>query len=97
MATAAQWAANVVVTGTFLPLLETLGPVWTWGVYLSTVVAAFVVVREALPETKGRALEDMDRNDERETNDDGDGADDRVGVNENVDRSSEDGESIVST
>ena len=59
-ATGAQWAANVAVTGSFLRLLELLGPTGTWMFYLCMVFAAFFAVRVALPETKGKALEDMD-------------------------------------
>lgn len=39
-ATGAQWAANVAVTGTFLTLLELLGPSGTWLFYLCMVGCA---------------------------------------------------------
>lgn len=60
VATGTQWAANAVVTGSFLRLLEVMGPVGTWLLYLAVVVAAFFAVRVTLPETKGKSLEDMD-------------------------------------
>ena len=58
-ATSAQWAANVAVTGSFLRLLELLGTTGTWLFYLCMVVAAFFAVKVALPETKGKTLEDI--------------------------------------
>jgi len=60
VATGVQWAANAAVTGTFLGLLEALGPARTWLLYLGMVVAAFFAVHAALPETKGVSLENMD-------------------------------------
>jgi hypothetical protein len=39
--------------------LELLGPSGAWLFYLGMVVAAFFAVKVALPETKGKSLEDM--------------------------------------
>ena len=73
-ATAAQWGANAIVTGSFLSLVGALGPTRTWCAYLAVCVAAWFAVREVLPETKGRSLESMGEEEEsdnrgRETDD----------------------------
>ena len=73
-ATAAQWGANAIVTGSFLSLVGALGPARTWCAYLAVCVAAWFAVREVLPETKGRSLESMGEEEEsdnrgRETDD----------------------------
>ena len=73
-ATAAQWGANAIVTGSFLSLVGALGPTRTWCAYLAVCVAAWFAVREVLPETKGRSRESMGEEEEsdnrgRETDD----------------------------
>ena len=65
-ATAAQWAANAVVTGSFLSLVGALGPTRTWCAYLVVCVAAWFAVSAVLPETKGRSLESMGEEEERD-------------------------------
>jgi sugar porter (SP) family MFS transporter len=65
-ATAAQWGANAVVTGSFLSLIGALGPTRTWCAYLVVCVAAWFAVRAVLPETKGRSLESMGEEEERD-------------------------------
>ena len=57
---AAREVANVVVTGTFIPLVECLGATRVWVLYVCVVCGAFFVVRATLPETRGRNLESMD-------------------------------------
>ena len=57
---AAREVANVVVTGTFIPLVECLGATRVWVLYVCVVCVAFFVVRATLPETRGRTLESMD-------------------------------------
>ena len=57
---AAREVANVVVTGTFIPLVECLGATRVWVLYVCVVCVAFFVVRTTLPETRGRTLESMD-------------------------------------
>ena len=57
---AAREVANVVVTGTFIPLVECLGATRVWVLYVCVVCGAFFVVRATLPETRGRTLESMD-------------------------------------
>ena len=65
-ATAAQWGANAIVTGSFLSLVGALGPTRTWCAYLAVCVAAWFAVRAVLPETKGRSLESMGEEEERD-------------------------------
>ena len=65
-ATAAQWASNAVVTGSFLSLVGALGPTRTWCAYLVVCVAAWFAVSAVLPETKGRSLESMGEEEERD-------------------------------
>ena len=57
---AAREVANVVVTGTFIPLVNALGATGTWALYVAVVCVAFFVVRATLPETRGRTLESME-------------------------------------
>lgn len=57
---AAREVANVVVTGSFIPLVNALGATGTWVLYVAVVCVAFFVVRATLPETRGRTLESME-------------------------------------
>ena len=57
---AAREVTNVVVTGTFIPLVNALGATGTWALYVAVVCVAFFVVRATLPETRGRTLESME-------------------------------------
>ncbi|GAA3984393.1 sugar porter family MFS transporter [Actinomadura viridis] len=59
VAAAAQWIANWVVTTTF-PGLSGISLGLAYGLYTTFSVLAFVFVLRAVPETKGRELEDMD-------------------------------------
>jgi SP family sugar:H+ symporter-like MFS transporter len=54
----AQWMANWLVTITFPVMVSKLGPAIPYFVYLVFAAASFDVVRRAVPETKGRSLED---------------------------------------
>jgi SP family sugar:H+ symporter-like MFS transporter len=60
VAAAAQWIANWIVTTTF-PSLSGLSLGLAYGIYSLMAVLAFVFVMRAVPETKGRELEDMDQ------------------------------------
>ncbi|GAA2147446.1 sugar porter family MFS transporter [Actinomadura napierensis] len=60
VAAAAQWLANWVVTTTF-PGISGFSLSLAYGLYTAFSVLAFVFVIRAVPETKGRELEDMDR------------------------------------
>ena len=57
VATATQWACNALVSGTFLPLVDRLGPNRVWLVYLAACVVALVAVARFAPETKDARLE----------------------------------------
>ena len=57
LATSFQWACNALVSGTFLPLLDRLGPNKVWLVYLGACVVALVAVNRFVSETKDATLE----------------------------------------
>ncbi|WP_312881118.1 sugar porter family MFS transporter [Thermomonospora cellulosilytica] len=59
VAAAAQWVANWLITMTF-PAMADLGLGFAYGFYTLSAAVAFVFVRMAVRETKGRELEDMD-------------------------------------
>ncbi|GAA2444891.1 sugar porter family MFS transporter [Actinomadura vinacea] len=60
VAAAAQWVANWVITTTF-PGISSLSLGLAYGLYTAFSLLAFVFVLRAVPETKGRELEDMDK------------------------------------
>jgi SP family sugar:H+ symporter-like MFS transporter len=59
VAVTAQWLANWLVTVSFPPILDQLGPGVAYGIYAVFAVIAIVFVRRYLTETKGRTLEQM--------------------------------------
>ncbi len=60
VATAANWGAAFLVSEFFLTLLDDLGPSWTFWLFASMCAIAFVWIWRAVPETKGRRLEDIE-------------------------------------
>ncbi|MBZ5565112.1 MAG: sugar porter family MFS transporter [Acidobacteriia bacterium] len=62
LATLTVWGANWVVAGTFLSLIHAAGPAGTFWIFAVTCVLAFVFCFAFVPETKGRSLEDIERN-----------------------------------
>ena len=60
LATSTNWLFNMIVSMTFLTLVDKLGQPLTFGLYavLSTISLLFVIL--FLPETKGKTLEDME-------------------------------------
>jgi MFS family permease len=60
IATMSNWAFNLVVALTFLILLNSLGPTYTFWLYGILSVGAFVFSYRLVPETKGRALEEIE-------------------------------------
>jgi SP family galactose:H+ symporter-like MFS transporter len=60
-AAAANWAANLVVSLTFLTLVEALGPTRTFWLYALFAVATWIFAYYLVPETKGRTLEEIER------------------------------------
>ncbi len=55
-----NWSANLVVTLTFLTLVETLGPSRTFWFYGLCAIAAGLFSYYFVPETKGRTLEEIE-------------------------------------
>ena len=66
-AAAANWAANLVVSLTFLTLVQALGPTRTFWLYSLFAVAAGIFAFYLVPETKGRTLEEIERSLESKT------------------------------
>ena len=60
-AAAANWSANLVVSLTFLTLVEGLGPTHTFWLYALFAVGAWIFSYYLVPETKGRTLEEIER------------------------------------
>jgi SP family galactose:H+ symporter-like MFS transporter len=60
-AAGANWAANFLVSLTFLTLVDWLGPSWTFWLYSLLAVAAWIFSFYLVPETKGRTLEEIER------------------------------------
>ncbi|NAZ85685.1 sugar porter family MFS transporter [Kineococcus indalonis] len=58
VAAAAQWLANFTISTTFPPLAE-LGLTFAYGLYAAFALVSFFFVLKAVPETKGRELEEM--------------------------------------
>ncbi|XP_066558815.1 solute carrier family 2, facilitated glucose transporter member 10 isoform X2 [Amia ocellicauda] len=56
-----NWAAHLIVTFTFLNVIDTLGLSWTFLLYGMTGVLAVVFIYLLLPETKGKSLEEIDK------------------------------------
>jgi sugar porter (SP) family MFS transporter len=55
-----NWGSNLVITLTFLTLVEQLGPTWTFWLYGISGVAAWIFSYYFVPETKGRTLEEIE-------------------------------------
>ncbi|MGN6444565.1 sugar porter family MFS transporter [Amnibacterium sp.] len=61
VSTIANWLSNFVVAGTFLTLSNAITKQGTFFLYAGIGVAAFVFFLLKVPETKGRSLEDVQR------------------------------------
>ena len=59
IAVAFQWIFNWIVSTSFVPLANSLGYWFTYGLYGVICVVAAVFVWKLVPETKGKTLEDM--------------------------------------
>ncbi len=59
IATMAGWAGNLVVSLTFLSLIDALGETGTFALYGAIGIASLVFIRRRVPETKGRTLEEI--------------------------------------
>jgi sugar porter (SP) family MFS transporter len=60
VAAGTNWAANFVVSLTFLTLAEMIGASWTFWLYAALAVAAWIFSFALVPETKGRTLEEIE-------------------------------------
>jgi SP family galactose:H+ symporter-like MFS transporter len=60
MAATFNWGSNLVITLTFLTLVEQLGPSWTFWLYGLCAVAAWIFSYYFVPETRGRTLEEIE-------------------------------------
>lgn len=60
IATVANWGSNLLVALTFLSLLRTFGPLWTFWLYALVGVVAWIFVYRLVPETKGKTLEQIE-------------------------------------
>ena len=56
-----NWAANLLVSLTFLSLLQLLGPSWTFWLYGLLAIGSFLFSCFLVPETKGRTLEEIEK------------------------------------
>jgi SP family galactose:H+ symporter-like MFS transporter len=56
-----NWAANLLVSLTFLSLVQALGPSWTFWLYGLLAIGSFVFSCFLVPETKGRTLEEIEQ------------------------------------
>ena len=61
IATMANWAANFVVTISFLTLLSAIGNAGTFFLFGGLSIVALVYFQRAVPETKDRSLQDIER------------------------------------
>jgi sugar porter (SP) family MFS transporter len=64
-AAATNWAANLLVSITFLSLLEALGPTKTFWLYGLLAIASWFFSYYLVPETRGKTLEQIERSWER--------------------------------
>lgn len=62
IATVVQWAANFVVSLSFLSLYQNLGVTSTFGLFGSLCVLAFTFIYLFVPETTGISLEKIEKN-----------------------------------
>ena len=60
-AAASNWAANLLVSLTFLSLVDALGPSRTFWLYAVLTVASWIFSYYLVPETKNRTLEEIER------------------------------------
>jgi hypothetical protein len=61
IATISLWTACVALTMTFLTLAQAITVTGAFWLYGAMCVTTFLIVRFAVPETKGRTLEEIER------------------------------------
>jgi sugar porter (SP) family MFS transporter len=60
-AAASNWIFNLIVSITFLSLVQAIGPSWTFWLYGVLSIAAFAFSYYMVPETRGRTLEEIEQ------------------------------------
>jgi hypothetical protein len=60
LAAAFNWGSNLLVSLTFLTLLQMMGPTSTFWLYGLFAVAAWIFSYRQVPETKGKTLEEIE-------------------------------------
>lgn len=60
IATMSSWGANLIVSFSFLPLLEAVGASYTYWLYALVSLGGLIFVRRLVPETKGMTLEEIE-------------------------------------
>jgi sugar porter (SP) family MFS transporter len=60
IAICANWAANFIITASFLTLINTLGKTITFSIYAIIGFLGFLFVLKKVPETKGKSLEEIE-------------------------------------
>ncbi|KAK9095591.1 hypothetical protein Scep_027060 [Stephania cephalantha] len=60
MAAMANWISNLIVSQSFLSLTKAVGSSWTFFIFASVSIFAFVFIIFFVPETKGVALEEIE-------------------------------------
>ncbi|XP_034254841.1 proton myo-inositol cotransporter-like isoform X3 [Thrips palmi] len=58
--TSASWFGNLIISASFLSLLEALGKEGAFFLYVGIALVGFTILFSLLPETKGRTLEEME-------------------------------------
>jgi SP family xylose:H+ symportor-like MFS transporter len=61
VAVSALWVACFILTYTFPLLNAALGAAWTFWLYAAICAAGFIFIRRRVPETKGKTLEQIER------------------------------------
>jgi sugar porter (SP) family MFS transporter len=61
IATLSLWLACILITFTFLSLVEAIGSTGAFWVYAATSVVNLLFIWRVMPETKGRSLEEIER------------------------------------
>jgi MFS family permease len=61
VATVTLWGACLLISSTFLSLVKATGPAGAFWIYAALCMFAFVFLWRAVPETKGKTLEEIER------------------------------------
>jgi SP family myo-inositol transporter-like MFS transporter 13 len=61
MSTAVNWMSNLIVSFTFLSIIDTLAPYGAFWLYAILAICGFIYLYQTLPETKGLELEEIQK------------------------------------